>query len=391
MDRQTAPLAGFRVVERSETVAGAYAGRLLSALGADVQLLEPPGGHRLRTRAPLVAPDVSSIFGYVAAGKQSTTIDLATSEGRSELRMLVADADIYIDDVGRSQRERTGTTPEDISAIHPELVYVSVRPFGMSGPKADWVGEEVTLFHSSGEGNLLPNGLAHERHPERAPIKMFGYFAETQAGVAAVLGALASLVHGTGQIVDVSVQDTIVALAAFGVQRHGDGSLEHRSTRSFKYGGVLECADGYVELLTLEDRQWRGLVELVGDTDWADDPALADGIQRGLRGAEINAALRSWALGQRTTDLVAAAQQLGVPAATYARPEQVLGDPHALARGLFQSVLVPGLGDVPMLSGPVQFDAKPLVLAGGPPDSAEPISPTIRATRVPVETSGGVQ
>jgi len=132
--------------------------------------------------------------------------------------------------------------------------------------KADWQGEEINLIHASGEGFLLPNGLSVELFPDRPPLKVHGHFASYQGGVVAALGALSALMsrdHVGAESVDVSVQDAMLAVGAFALQRFGDGSLEHRSTRSFKYGGVLECADGYVELLTLEDRQWRGLVELI--------------------------------------------------------------------------------------------------------------------------------
>src|SRR4029077_2077795 len=178
---------------------------------------------------------------------------------------------------------------------YPNLIDVSVLPFGAYGPKADWQGEEINLIHASGEGFLLPNGLAAELFPDRPPLKVHGHFAEYQGGVVAALGALAALVSRdrTGaESVDVSVQDAALAVGAFALQRLGDGSLEHRSTRSFKYGGVLECADGYVELLTLEDRQWRGLVELMGRPDWALDPALSDQLERSRRGQAINNCIR---------------------------------------------------------------------------------------------------
>ena len=66
----------------------------------------------------------------------------------------------------------------------------------------------------------------------------------------------------------------MLAVGAFAIQRLGDGQVEHRAERSFRFGGVIECADGYVELLTLEQRQWDGLVKLMGDPEWAQDPEL---------------------------------------------------------------------------------------------------------------------
>jgi crotonobetainyl-CoA:carnitine CoA-transferase CaiB-like acyl-CoA transferase len=176
-------------------------------------------------------------------------------------------ADILIDDTPVQERAAHGFDPQDVGARFPQLVHVSVLPFGATGPKAGWDGEEVNLLHASGEGFLLPNGLSHERFPDRPPLKIYGHFGGYQAGAMAALSALsawwAAPEHG-GQYVDVSVQDAVLAVGAFALQRLGDGSLEHRTTRSFRYGGVFEAQDGYVELLTLEDRQWSGLVELLG-------------------------------------------------------------------------------------------------------------------------------
>lgn len=367
MSSSLPPLHGVTVVEHTQSVAGGYAGRLYAALGAEVILIEPPEGHLLRQSAPLVAPDMSSVFAYLAAGKRSLTIDLRTEEGRHHLAALLDTADIFLDDFSTPEREETHTSPERLRQDRFSLNYVSVRPFGMTGPKAEWHGEEVNLFHASGEGYLLPNGYAQEQFPGRAPVRIFGYFAQMQGGVMAAMAGLASLINERGQLVDVSVQDALVALTAFGVQRYGDGSIEHRSTRSFKYGGVLECTDGYVELLTLEDRQWYGLVELLGSPDWAVAPDLSDGVTRGQRGAEINARLRDWARGISAEELVARAQELGVPAAKYATPLEILKDPHEIARGLFQQVFVAGLGDIPILSAPFQVDGESLTLNGGPP------------------------
>ena len=81
----------------------------------------------------------------------------------------------------------------------------------------------------------------------------------------------------------------MLAVGAFAIQRLGDGSIEHRVVRSFRYGGVIPCADGYVELLTLEQRQWHGLVKLLGEPGWAMDPALEDSLERSRQGPMIMA------------------------------------------------------------------------------------------------------
>jgi len=364
------PLAGVSVVEMSRGVAAAYAGRLLATLGAETILVEPPEGTALRREPPLLPPShqSSALFAYLACGKKSVICE-ETPAGRAELSALLAGADILVHDLDTSQRTSLGLDEDTVRRRYPNLIDTSVLPFGAFGPKAGWHGEEINLIHASGEGFLLPNGLSAELFPDRPPLKIFGHFACYQGGVVAALGALCALASGErkGQRVDVSVQDAALAVGAFALQRLGDGSLEHRHTRSFKYGGVLQCADGYVELLTLEDRQWRGLVKLMGSPEWALDPALSDSLERSRRGTEINRAIRSWARLERTADVVARAQALGVPMAKYSNPAEVVFDPHEGARGLFEPIEIPEAGRLPVLVAPFHVDGAPLALGGGPP------------------------
>ena len=236
------PLAGVSVVEMSRGVAAAYAGRLLATLGAETILVEPPEGSALRREPPLLPPShrSSALFAYLACGKKSVICE-ETPAGRAELSALLAGADILVHDLDTSQRTSLGLDEDTVRRRYPNLIDTSVLPFGALGPKAGWHGEEINLIHASGEGFLLPNGLSAELFPDRPPLKIFGHFACYQGGVVAALGALCALASGErkGQRVDVSVQDAALAVGAFALQRLGDGSLEHRHTRSFKYGGVL--------------------------------------------------------------------------------------------------------------------------------------------------------
>ena len=369
---KNAPLLGIKAAICASGVAAAYAGRLLGVLGAETILLEPPDGTPLRREPPFLDGhgDISALFAYLAAGAHSFVYNMQAERGRMAVAALLSEADIFIDDTPLAERERRGTDQASIAARHPQLVHVSVLPFGASGPKANWKAEEINLLHASGEGNLLPNGLSHELFPDRPPVKIYGHFASFQGGIAAALGALSALwvrAEVGGQFVDIATQDAALAVSAFAVQRFGDGSVEHRATRSFRYGGVLSCADGYVELLTLEDRQWRALVDLLDRPAWALDPALDHPLERSRQGAAINARIREWAKDKRVADTVARGQALGVPIAKYNTPAEVLADPHERLRGLFTPVAIDGVGRCDMLVSPFHFGGFPLTLDRGPP------------------------
>lgn len=384
--QQDTPLGGIRVIEHASGVAAAWAGRLMAAMGAEVVMVEPPTLCPLRAEAPLFGNGESALFAYLAAGKRSVICDLATPAGQADLAELLDGAQILIDDTPVGGRAGLGLDPERIAARHPGLIHLSVLPFGAAGPKAGWKGAEINLIHAGGEGFLLPNGLSADMFPDRPPLKIAGHFAQMQGGVAAALSALAALWSGQGQFVDASVQDANVAVGAFALQRHGDGSVEHRHTRSFRYGGVIECSDGFVELLTLEERQWQGLVKLLGSPDWALDPALADPVARSARGAEINGAIRDWARGQGVDQLVARAQDLGVPMARYNSPAQVLDGRHEVARGIFQTLSLPGVGEIRVQTAPFRFGSDAPVITGAAPAAGADqalIAPPRASRRVP--------
>lgn len=369
------PLAGCRVLEHSRTVAAAYAGRMLAAMGATVVMLEPRDGSPLRTAPPLLnGTGDSALFAFLSLGKRSLVCDLLSQEGQRALERELEHTDIFIDDTPVRERGARNLDPDVIAKRFPNLIHVSVLPFGASGPKADWDGEEVNLLHAGGEGFLLPNGLSNELFPERPPLKIYGHFSQYQGGSMAAFAALSAwwaAPETGGQYVDVSVQDAVLSVGAFALQRLGDGSLEHRSSRRFRYGGVFEAQGGFVELLTLEDRQWAALVELLGRPAWAQDEALRDPLERSRRGDEINHHIREWMKQHNVDDIVRWAQQLGVPAAKYRTPSEVVRGEHERSRGLFAPLTLAGGMQAEVLVAPFQFRCTPLRAGGRVPTLGE--------------------
>lgn len=371
---QRLPLAGCRVIERSCTVAAAYAGRLLASMGAEVTLAEPSEGSALRSWPPFLEDGESALFTHLGVGKRSLVCDLGSESGRAIFERELALADILIDDTPLNERLEQSVTPEQVAQWAPNLVHVSVLPFGAHGPKAYWVGEEINVMHASGEGFLLPNGLSNTLFPERPPLKIYGHFAGYQGGVAAALAALSAwwAVAETGrQYVDVSVQDAMLLCGSFAMQRLGDGSLEHRETRRFRYGGVFEANDGFIGLLMLENRQWDALVQLLDNPAWAHDEALGDPIERSNRGDEINRHIAEWMARHSVETIAQRAQDLGVPAAPYRRPSDVLSGEHERSRSLFAPIPDAANPKTAAIVAPFRFHETPLRLERGVPALGE--------------------
>lgn len=378
-----APLAGVIVVEHGKGVAASYAGRILAMMGATVIKLERPRqGDPLRYEPPLLPAQhaTSAIYTYLNVNKAAITLDVASPTGRELLDELLGRAAIFIDDTHPQTRAEWRIVPAGVCAAFPRLIYLSVLPFGAFGPYADYRATEINVFHSSGEGKLLPNGLALEIFLHRPPLKAYGHLGEFQGGTSAALAAVAALLAvpaAGGQTVDVSVQDANVALSAMTLQRFGDGVLETRPTRSFTYGGVLECADGHVQILLLEQRQWNLMLKMLDSPAWACAPGMEDPMTRGKRGKFINEQLRAWAKGRTVDEVVRLARAAEVPLGKYFSPQDIIDSRHERERGF--------IGEVAMDSGQVvAMPTFPFRLCESP-------TPTLRhAPGAPGEHNGDV-
>lgn len=363
------PLLGITVVENARDVAAQYCGRLLATLGATVIKVEPPGGSPMRSQPPLIrqSPPAGALFEYLSLGKQSVTCELASPAGQRDFRALLAKARVLLDDTPIAERGAL-LSPDCVQEGFPALVHVSVLPFGAVGERAGFKARELNLQHAGGEGFLMPNGLALERFPDRPPVKIHGHFAEYVGGMSAtcaVLGALYAHDEAGGQFVDVSVQDANIAVGCFAVQRLGDGVMETRHARSFKYGGVIECRDGFVQVLVLEQHQWQGLVRLMDSPAWATAAELADPLERSRRGSEINAQLRAWARSRTVQEIVTKGQAESVPISPYNEAETVLASDAVSGRANFGLAELAGGSAVPAFIAPFKFPQSPLGLGKG--------------------------
>ncbi len=172
----TALLEGVRVVDVS-TEAAAYTGRMFADFGADVVLVEPPSGSSARRVAPNVRPGatdtrveagdtVSAHFAFMAAGKRSVTIDLTTLPGQQVFRRLVDASDVLVTDAAAGEMEALGLGYEALLARHPGLVYTSVTPFGLTGPRRHWRGSDLVGWAASGALPAIGDATARRSRRE---------------------------------------------------------------------------------------------------------------------------------------------------------------------------------------------------------------------------------
>ena len=189
-------------------VAAPFCGKLLASLGADVLKIEPPRtGDPSRRRGPFPQdvphPERSGLYLYVNTGKRGITLDLEDPEGRQVFSKLSQEADVVLHDLPPDPAHRLGLSTESIStesistesipSPNSELIVAAITPFGSSGPHSGFNAYDVNVFHAGGEGNLLPNGLALDHFPDRAPITAGSFMASYQGGVTAAVAVTAAV------------------------------------------------------------------------------------------------------------------------------------------------------------------------------------------------------
>ena len=366
-------LGGLRVVEIGGMVAAPFCGKLLAALGADVIKIEPPRiGDPSRRRGPFPGdvphPERSGLFLYLNTGKKGMTLNLDDHQGQEVLAELLGRVDVVLHDLPPARSGHLGLDAEAAAKSYPGLIVAAVAPFGSSGPHSNYAARDITVFHAGGEGNLLPNGLALDQFPDRPPVTAGSYMASYQGGTAAAVGIVAAVFakwNGqAGQAIDCSLQEAQLAIGYLPVQRlESEGFVETRFSRFFRMGGVMPASDGYVELLTLEPRQWQSLVRFLGGPEWADDEKFQD---PATHGAEINENLRRWSREHPKEWLYQEGQRAGVPIAPYYSPKEVFESVQQRERDFFVPVDHPQAGRYEYAGLPWRMGETPPVLERAP-------------------------
>lgn len=202
-------LSPYRVLDLTDH-RGALAGHMLAQLGAEVIQVEPPEGSPAR-RHPPFAPrwpegENSLYWAAYASGKRSVVCDATTEAGLALLHRLVATADFLIESAAPQEGRPDWLAPAALAAVNPRLIHVTITPFGLDGPKRDWADSEIILWAASGP-LLLTRGM--DEHPLRISVPQAYHHAAGDAAGAALIAHFARLAGGTGQHIDISVQQCV--------------------------------------------------------------------------------------------------------------------------------------------------------------------------------------
>ncbi len=350
------PLAGLKVLELGQLIAGPFVGKTLADFGATVIKVEPPDGDPLRLWRLL--HDGTSVWWQVQSrGKQSVVLDLRTDEGRAAVRALAAECDVLIENFKPGTLEKWGLGYDTLSEANPGLIMVRISGYGQSGPYRDLPGFAVVAEAMGGLRHLMGE-------PGRAPVRAGVSLGDTLAALHGVIGVLLALQarqrdvslqapKGRGQVVDVALYEAVFncmesllpEYSAFGAVRQPAGSALPGIAPSNAY----RCADGRVVIGGNGDSIFKRLMRAVDRPDLADDPGLATNAGRVPRVGEIDAAIEAWTSRRPVAEVVAALQAASVPVGRIYTVADIAADPHYRARGMIERITLPdGLAlDVP--------------------------------------------
>lgn len=368
------PFGEVRVLEVGGGVSAAYAARLLGDHGADVVKVETPPGDWTRRRGPFPGdrphPERSGLYLALNANKRGVCLDPSRPADREALGRLLDWADILVHDQTRARAEALGLGAAALERRRPDLVTLSITPFGITGPYADFHAEELTLSNAGGWAPLCPSATGR---PDLPPLKVAGHPCGFMAGVAGALVALACHLAarrtGVGEFIDFSVQAYTASVLENAVPQYSYmGAVATRyGTRVLVPWGIFQCRDAPVFLVCIEQDQWERLVELMGRPEWATLEVFETMLGRAQNQDVLHGLVQDWLAERPVAELYREAQARRICVSPVMGQAQLAASDHLRARGFFDEVEHPTAGRLPYLGHPVRArDGRPRLRCAAP-------------------------
>ncbi len=358
----TSPLTGLKVVELARILAGPWAGQTLADLGADVIKVEAAAGDDTRKWGPpFIERDgdrTAAYFHSCNRGKASITADFRTPEGQAQVRDLVRDADILIENFKVGGLAKYGLDYASLAAINPRLIYCSITGFGQDGPYAHRAGYDYIIQGMSGLMSITGD-------PDGQPQKVGVAVTDVFTGIYAVTAILAA-VHqrhatGRGQHIDMALLDVAVSVTANQAMNYLSTDVAPQRMGNYHPNlspyQVFDCADGHIIVAVGNDRQFQRFCGLLGVAGLAQNPDYLTNADRVTHRTRLTELLTERTSAMSKAELLAACEDQGVPAGPINHMDEVFDDPQVKARGM--KVTPDG---VPGVRSPFRFSDADLAL-----------------------------
>ncbi|MDX2435834.1 MAG: CoA transferase [Acidobacteriota bacterium] len=357
-------LSHLRVLELADGVAASYCAKLFATYGAEVIKVESPsGGDPIRARGPFAGqpgPETSIPFLWLNTAKKSVVADLETTTGRAKVRQLALTADIVIENFSPGTLEGTGLSYGELAAARPGIVVVSITPFGQDGPYRDFLGNEIVSYATGGGMHLTGD-------PDREPLVGGFQVANCSAGMAAYIGALAAVFgrqkSGRGRHVDVSIQEAMLDNIEIALVEHlhlGHDPKRKGDRHALVPWELFPCRDGWAAIVGGPIRKWLGAVDIF------EEPRLNDPKFRHVGGriknrSEFEELIRPWLERSDRAEILTSGRQHGLAFGILNRPEDALEHPQHRARGFFQRLDHPVVGEHRVAGEPFRIEDAPAI------------------------------
>jgi crotonobetainyl-CoA:carnitine CoA-transferase CaiB-like acyl-CoA transferase len=372
------PLEGLKILEVTTNWAGPVAGRFLADLGSDnvkIEWATRPATRALFWVGPTQdmqrQPHHRAMYFYeMNRNKRDVCVDLSKPDGRAAFLEMVKHADVVLENNSARVMPNLGLSYEDLKAVNPKIIMVSMSGYGGDGPHRDWVAYGANIETTSSLTSIT--GYA-DGQLSRTTL----FYADPVSGNYAAIAIMAALRHrdrtGEGQWVDISLNEagvTFCAEALLHLQRTGElrRPMGNRDPLVAPQG-VYRCigTDNWVALTVRDGEEWKRVANLIGRPDLAADESLATLEGRHARHDELDAAISAWTAPLEQYEIAEALQAIGVPAGPVLANWQIMADPHIHARGMYQTVVNPVVGAYPTTTWPWRFErTRPRIARPGP-------------------------
>jgi crotonobetainyl-CoA:carnitine CoA-transferase CaiB-like acyl-CoA transferase len=366
------PLAGIRVLDLSQNLAGPWAAQTLADLGADVIKVEPPGGDPARAWGPPFHDGQSTIFRAANRNKRSVVLNLKSSAGRAALDALLRDGcDVFIQSFRRGVIERLGYGPDALRERDRALIYCSVTAYGSEGPLRDLPGYDPLM---QAHGGLIAT-TGHPGAPARVGTSIIDIGTGLWAGIA-ILAALRERDRtGVGTHVVTSLFDTALSWNAYHLMGwFADGVEPQPLGTAFALiapYGAFPTRDGSVMIAAGNDGLFRRLCAALDIGDLAADPRFDSNAARVGHREKIDRRVGAATARHSAAALLALLREAGVPCAPVLGIAAVAADEQTRASGML--VGTPGEADraagerCPTVPAPLRFNGRRLPVRTPPP------------------------
>src|SRR5215471_6497773 len=351
------PLAGIRVIELANFIAGPLCGTLLADMGADVIKVEPPKGDMGRATPPIRNGESVS-FTALNRNKRSLVLDLKRPEAQEIMRKLAAKSDVFVEANRPGALEKMGLGAEHLKAVNPKIIYTSVSGFGQSGPDRRRAGVNLIVEAFSGPLSVTGEPGQMPMRPGVQTADVFGALFATYATLASLVGAGR---HGEGRIADVSLVEASIAAAAWEAAEYLEtGNVpqplgnKHRLAAPYQ---LFETKDQrYIAIGTPNDALFAKLMHTLGLAEHLADARFSTYAKRKANEDALIAIVEPAVRARTAADLEAALMEVGVPCARVNNFKEVFDHPQIVARGVVRDVEHPRLGKMRATRNPVLLD-----------------------------------